>query len=212
MRNFCCIAVSEGPFAVPTLKNSLSGQFDLLDRILGKIKTGFTLKDFFKFLGNRFPVFKGQVRVTFYSSFQTGLGDDLLKKLIRDPHYHAPKHLHQTAVGIISEAPVTGQICHPLDHFIIHTDVENSVHHTGHRKFSAGPTGDQQGVRWVAELFADFIFYNFDRFQFLLPHPFRELFARSQVSVTCLRGHRKSWRDRQTDSSHFSQIGTFTTQ
>ena len=146
MRNLRCIAVIDGPFAVPALKDSFCGQLNLPNRILRKIKTGFTQKNFFKFLGNRFPVFKGQVRVTFYSSLQTSIGDDLLKKLIRHPHYHAPKHLHQTAVGVIGETPVTGKIRHPLDHFIIHTDVENSVHHTGHRKFSTGPTGDQQGV------------------------------------------------------------------
>ena len=59
------------------------------------------------------------------------------------------------AVAVVGEAGVAGLLGQALDGGVGQAEVEDGVHHAGHRQRGAGADGDQQRVGRVAELLAD---------------------------------------------------------
>ena len=52
-------------------------------------------------------------------------------------HYVAV-HLHETAIAVPSEARIAAFLCHSSDSSVVHTEVKNRIHHTGHRCTGTG--------------------------------------------------------------------------
>ena len=64
------------------------------------------------------------------------------------------EHLDQPAVGVPGEPLVAGLLGQALHRLVVEADVEDGLHHAGHRELRAGAHRDQQRVVGVAELLA----------------------------------------------------------
>jgi hypothetical protein len=81
-------------------------------------------------------------------------GDDRIEDLVGDAHHDAAEHLHETAVEIEGEALVAAATRQPRCHLVVQPDIEDRVHHAGHRLPGAGAAGHQQRVVPITEALA----------------------------------------------------------
>ena len=64
---------------------------------------------------------------------------------------HVAEHRDEAAVAVPREARVPGPLGEPLDGGVVEPEVQDRVHHPGHRDARAGADRDEQRVRRVAE-------------------------------------------------------------
>ena len=76
----------------------------------------------------------------------------MLKQQPVDPLNDAAVHLDEPAVAVVREAVVAGLRGQSFDALVVEPEVENRIHHAGHRELGARTHGDQQRVRWIAQL------------------------------------------------------------
>ena len=62
-----------------------------------------------------------------------------------------PVHQDQPAVRVVREALVPGSLGEPADGLVVQAEVEDRVHHPGHRDRRPGADGDEQRILRVAE-------------------------------------------------------------
>ena len=79
---------------------------------------------------------------------------DLVLALRLEAEHDVAVHLHEAAVAVPGEALVAGLLDQALTVVVVQADVEDGVHHAGHRDAGAGAAGDEQRVLGVAELAA----------------------------------------------------------
>jgi hypothetical protein len=77
--------------------------------------------------------------------------DLLLEARARDAAHDVAEHLDQPAVGVPREARIAGALGQALDGLVVEAEVQDRVHHAGHRVARAAAHGDEQRVRRVAE-------------------------------------------------------------
>ena len=68
--------------------------------------------------------------------------------------HHAGVHLHEATIAVPCEGGVTGALGQPSDRDVIESEVEDRIHHPGHRDRRTGPHGDEQGIAATAEFLA----------------------------------------------------------
>src|SRR5713101_1493525 len=104
-----------------------------------------------------------------------GFAQCVLELFAIDTHHGLPEHLDEAAPGVERKALVFGQGRQAFGGLFIKAEVENRVHHAGHRELGPGANADQQGIVWVAEVLAGLPFEGLQRGGGLLPHSGREL-------------------------------------
>ena len=80
--------------------------------------------------------------------------DRVLDLLAGDAAADVAEHLHEAAVGVPGEALVAGLPREALDRLVVQAQVEDRVHHAGHRLARARADRHEQRVVGVAELLA----------------------------------------------------------
>ena len=83
------------------------------------------------------------------------LAEHVLEVVMVYAQHNVGVHLDEAAVAVIGEAAVAGAGGEALDGFVVEAEVEDGVHHAGHRHPRAGAHGDEQGIGLVAEACAD---------------------------------------------------------
>ena len=107
------------------------------------------------------------------------LVERLFEMLVIDAHHHVAEHVDQAAVGVVGEPLVARRLGQALDRLVVQAQVQDRVHHAGHRRRGAGAHRNQQRVLVVAELLAELLFEHGDVLVDLVHQRFRELPARS---------------------------------
>jgi hypothetical protein len=82
------------------------------------------------------------------------LAEALLEPLFGHIHHHIAEHHNEAAIGVIHKARIFGESNHALSGLVVQPQIENGVHHAGHRELRARTHRDQQRVLRVAESFA----------------------------------------------------------
>ena len=126
--------------------------------------------------------------------------------LVVDAEHRGAEHLQQPAVGVGGEPLVTALARQALDGLVVEADVEDRLHHPGHRELGAGAHRHQERVDRVAQTTAHL---GLER-----PHvrgdlggeP-RGLRAVGQVGPTGIRRDREAGRDRQAEVGHLGEPG-----
>ena len=83
------------------------------------------------------------------------VGERLLEPMAVDSLDDLAVHLDQPPVRVVREARVAGRARKPFDRDVVQAEVEDRVHHPGHRDGRARAHRDEQRVRRVAETLAD---------------------------------------------------------
>jgi hypothetical protein len=130
----------------------------------------------------------------------------VLEQLAVDVEHGLAEHLDEPAVGVPGEAVVAagllGQAVHGL---VVQPDVEDGLHHAGHRELRAGADADEQRVVGLAERLAHPLLHRAE----VLGHlPFQAVGDRAlgQVVAACLGRDREPGRDGQSEIGHFGEV------
>ena len=147
-------AVVVGTGIVPAAENGLDGAHQLLTRVGGEVFAQLSLILGLKLARKLLQVVGRQLGVEVNALFFLHLVDELFKIFLADFHDDIGVHLDKTAIAVVSEAGVLrlGGKC--LDDLVVQAEVQNGVHHAGHRGARARTHGDEQGVVQVTELLA----------------------------------------------------------
>ena len=121
-------------------------------------------------------------------------------------------HLDEAAIAVPGEPFVAAGLGQRFDGRVIQTDVENRVHHTGHRVASTRAARDEQGIGRRAELLAHGLLDLGESFFDLRGEFGRELLAVGVVVGAHPGGNCETGRHGQTDVDHFGEVRTFTAE
>ena len=197
---------------VPAAEYRLNRGEELFLGVVGEIfaKLGFILG--FELVGKRFEVVGVEVHVEFNALFLFHFIDEFFKILLADFHNDVGEHLNKSSVTVPSPAGVARFGCNGVYNFFVQAEIEDGVHHTGHRSAGAGADGNEKGVFLIAELLAANGFHFIDIRHYLsfdvgvdLPSVFIVLSAR-------LGRNSETLRYGQTYIGHFSQVCTLAAQ
>ncbi len=116
------------------------------------------------------------------------------------------EHLHEAAVRVEREALVLRLLRQPVHRRVVHPEVEDRVHHPGHRERRAGAHGDEQRVALVAELLAHLGLERLERRRDLVHQALGQPVAAGHVGVAGLGGDREPGRYRQAELGHLGEV------
>ena len=147
-------AVVVGAGVIPAAENGLDGAHQLHLGVLGEIKAFLRLELRLELAGQLLQVLGGELGIQLDAALLLHLVNELFKVALAHFHNHIGVHLDKPAVGIVGEAGVIGQLGEGLHHLVVEAQVQDGVHHTGHRGPRAGTDRNQQRVFHRAELLA----------------------------------------------------------
>ena len=124
-------------------------------------------------------------------------------------HHNAPVHLKETTVGVPRKFCIAGLLGKGLNNFVINPEIENGVHHTGHRFTCTGTDRKQKGILEITKFFTHGLF---DLCNVCLDFGIESLgvFLTVVVIIRANFGRNgETSRNRNTNAAHFGKIGTF---
>ena len=197
---------------IPTAEYCLSRFKQLFLRILREFLPLVLKINLFEHIYYFFQVFRRQICIIFRA--------DLFFVFIQFPfkfgfwhaNYHVCKHHDKSSVGVICKSRISGFSCQPFYRNIIQTQIQNSIHHPGHRRSCARTNGYQQRIFRISQFLAS-NFFQFSQCCFnLCNHFICQLFPAFVILGTGFRRNREPLGNGQTQNCHFRQIRTFSAQ
>ena len=114
-------------------------------------------------------------------------------------------HLDQPPVGVVREALVARGLREPGDRLVVEAEIEDRVHHPGHRDCGARANGDEQRVVRIAEPLARLAFERGDVLGHLGLEPVGQRTVRRHVRAGRVGGDGEARRDGDTERRHLRQ-------
>ncbi len=209
--NALLAAVELGAVGVPRVEDRVYGQVHLLTRVLREVPPGVPGDDLLELLDQLLQVGRVQVHVD-----RDALGllrglQRLLEEVAVDPEHGLAEHLDEAAVGVPGEALVAGLGGEAHDRGVGEADVEDRVHHAGHRELRTGTDGDQQRVVGLAEVLAHPLLERLE-VRTDLAAQLGRLVTAVEVHLARLGGDGEARRDGQPEVGHLGEVGTLATQ
>ncbi len=201
-------AIGDGACVHPARKDRADGAPELLARIL---REGLT-----QFVGDRLlvagdhllPFGCGQIGVEFVAEAGLLVFQDFLEHLVVEPHDDVGIHLDEAAVGIPGEALVAALTGHGEHAVIVEAEIEDRVHHAGHRGARTGAHGEQQRTIGITESAAGHGADLFERRHDIRLETVGEGFAALVIGVAGFCCDRQPGRHGKTERTHLGEIGT----
>ena len=198
-------AVHLRPGRVPRLEDRLHGAGELLARVLRERRARLFLVDLLVGDNEVAEVVRVQLDVLLGAAVGLEIGERGLEAVRVDALDHLAVHLDQAPVGVAGEAGVVGRAAEPFDGVVVQTEVEDRVHHPGHRDRGSRAHRDEQRVGGVAEALACRLL---ERVQVLLdlwPKSVRQLLSVLHVGTAGVGRDRESGGDRHAQLRHLGQ-------
>ena len=212
MRNLVEVAVIGGAFVVPGGEHRLDRGAHLLQWIVGERLAALLQDDVFEFFDQLLELLRLELGVGLDPGLLLGNLQPLLELLGLDTEHDLAEHLDEAPVGVQREAPVAGQFGQPLERVRIEAEVEDGVHHAGHREFGARADGDQQRIYDITKLLAGLLLDMMEGLDRLFPHAVGKPLARGVVGIAGLRGDGEPGRHGQPGVGHFGNAGALAPQ
>ena len=154
MRDVVQPAIDIGALIVPGGEDRVDRQIELVHRLFGKGPLGLLLHDPLVLIDERFQRIDRELGVRADPCLGLGPAQGLLKELMVHLEHHVAKHLDESAIGVIGEPGVVGFDDEPLHDPAVEPQVQDRVHHAGHRDGRPGADRNQQRVLRIPELFS----------------------------------------------------------
>ena len=145
-------AIGLGAVVVPAPEDGVARLHELLERILREVLAGFLLHELFVFGDDVLQRVGLKLVVELDLLALLDAVEDVLKLLLRNVEHHVAEHLDQAAIGVIGEARIVAALGQCFDGLVVQAEVENRVHHAGHRELRAGAHGNEQRIFAGAQL------------------------------------------------------------
>ena len=157
-------------------------------------------------------VVRGQLHVELDTAGPLLRGDGLLESLVRYAHHHIGVHMYEPPVAVVHETGVVRLPDEPCGCYVVQTQVENGVHHAGHRYPSARPHRQQKRVTGISEHCAHVLLQSRKVRVDLLGKTLGPLVTAGVVGCAYLGSDSETGRYRNPQIHHFSQPGAFAAQ
>ncbi len=180
-------AVDLRPRRVPGVEDGAVGALQLVARLLRERSPGLLLVDRFEGRNQLTKIVGGQLDVVRDAPRGLEVRERLLEALSVDAVDDLAEHLDETSVRVEREARVARRLRQSLDGDVVQAEVENRVHHPGHRDRGARPHRDEQRLRVVAESLPAALLERSDVLVHFRVEPFRDVSAACEVGATRLR-------------------------
>ncbi len=203
--------VDDRALGVPGLEHGPDRQIHLLTRILRERAAGVLDDDVLERLDQGPHVLGVQVEVARRVLGVFGCLDRILEVLAADIEDGLAEHLDQPTVGVEREPFVAGLRREPPHGLVVEPDVEDGLHHPGHRESGAGTDRHQQRVVGLPELLAHRALQRLEVFGHLGGQLGR-LSPALQVRLAGFGGDREAGRHRQAQVRHLGEVGALATQ
>ena len=211
IRNVFAAAIVDGALGIPGVEHGFCCQFKLLVRVLREFEAHLFVNNLLVSLGDGCPIGSGHFGVALVAFLLFEGFQRFLEMLIIDAHHHSAKHVDEPAIRIVYETFITTLSHQTFCHFIVQADIQDSVHHAGHREFSTGAAGNQQRIFGIAEFLASPFLNRFEGNKNLIPHPFWEI-AGNLKSIAGFGRDGQSGGHWHTSACHIPKVGTLAAQ
>ena len=121
-------------------------------------------------------------------------------------HYNIREHLDEAAVGVARKARVIGQLGNSFADLIVHTQVQDGVHHAGHGSTCARAHGNEQRTLRIAQSLAGHFFEFIKIFHNLFLDIWIDGLAILVIPGAGFCGDGEALRHRHAEIGHFGQI------
>ena len=190
---------------VPRLEDGDHGPSQLLARILGERPADLALVDPLERVDEAAQVVRRQLDVLRDAALRLQPLQLRLEAVAVDAVDDLAVHLDQTPVRVEREALVAGRPGEALRRRIAEAEVQDRVHHPGHRDRSPRAHGDEQRVALVAEALARVLLERAHVLGDLVLEAVRELAPRAHVRATGVGRDREAARDRDSELRHLHE-------
>ena len=202
------LTINVGAGVVPGAENGLDGADQLLFGILGEFAALLLQVDGLELGNELFQVVSIQLDVLGNALALLHGVDALFEEALAQLHDDVRVHLDEAAVAVVSEAGIAGLLGQALNSLIVQAQVEDGVHHAGHRLTSTGTDRDEQGVVDVTKLLAGLLFQDAHVLEDVSLDLFVDLTAVSVVLGAGFGGDGEALGNRHAGMGHFGQAGT----
>ena len=204
-------AICDRPSTIPASEHCLDSTVELGPRILRERLSGRLLDSclvpFAEILQNRHRKIGVVVRMgVVFGGFQR-----VLKRIATHPEHDPSVHRDETTVRVVRKPLVARDIREPLDALVVETQIEDGVHHAGHREFGARTNAYEQRIVRITQPTSHVTFQLGDMLRHLRIQLGRP--ATVHVVTASIGRHSEAWWHRQLQhSGHLGEVGTLTTQ
>ena len=198
-------AVDLGARVLPRLEDGAHGPAELVTCVLRERPARLARVDLLVGLDEAGQVLCRKVDVLRRAALVLQLRQRVLEQVPVDPLDDLAVHLDQAAVRVVREARVAGALGQAVRRVVVQAEVEDRVHHPGHRDRRSGADRDEQRILRIAELLAGLLFQRTDvRVDFLV-EPVGELAARSHVGAAGVGRDREPGRNGDAELGHLGE-------
>ncbi len=138
--------------------------------------------------------------------------EDVLEHVVLHAQNHARIHLDEAPVAVVGEPLVARLLGEAFDRDVVEAEIEDRIHHAGHRRARARTHRHEQRHLLVAEPGADRLADDTERRLDILRQPRREALAEIVVGRADLGGDREARRHRQPEACHLRKIGALASE
>ncbi len=176
------LAVVAGALAEPGREDGLDREVELLVRVGGKSRPVSAWTIFLNSLGDLAQRGRVEVRVLADAAARLGRSSAWSNCSASTSMHDPAEHLDEAPIGVPAEALVAGQRDQALERLLVEAEVEDRVHHPGHRELGARADAHEQRVRRVAEALAGLALDLPDRLEDVVPEAVGQLLAGARSS------------------------------
>ena len=130
-------AIGLGAFVLPAPENGVTRGRELFERLLRKVLAGFLLHQLLVLGDDVLQRLGLKLVIELHFFAQLDGVKDVFKLLLRHIENYVAEHLDQAAIGIIRKARIAAALGQRFNGLVIQAEVQNRVHHAGHRELCA---------------------------------------------------------------------------
>ncbi len=190
--------------------------FDSLEKlflgVVGEVFAELRLVFCLELVSEAFKVVRSKVNVVFDALFFLHFVDKLLEIFLTDLHNDVREHLDKSSVTVPSPAGVARLRGDGIYNRLVETEVQNGVHHAGHRSSCARTNGNEQGIFLIPELLAADFFHLVDVSHYFLLNTVVDFATVFIVLCTSFRRYREALGYGKTDFGHFRKVRALAAQ
>ena len=210
VRNAFGFAVGHGALRVPRSEHGENCQSQLLPRIVREFETVRRI-DRQRLLDHVAHLIDRQFVIVLNPGRSTRVGHDLFEWLVGNAEGNMTKHVQQPAERVEYET-LSGHLPEPFDRFLGETEIENRIHHAGHRELRTRTHRNKQRLIDVAELPAGRFTDGVQGASDFVPQGIGSLAPMFEITAARFGCHGKARWHRQPEPGHFRKIRTFATK
>ncbi len=205
VRDLVGAPVDLSAWRIPRVEDGAIRAAELLTGVLREAVSGGVFVDLLEGPDQLAKVVGREVHVLRRSARRLEVAERLLEAMPVDAVHDLAVHLDQAAVRVVGEARVAGGLRETFDRHVVEPEVEDGVHHPGHRDRCAAANGDEQRVLLVTEPLARVILESREVLVDLAVEPLGDVSSRDHVRAAGIRRDREPGGDGNAELGHLDE-------